>query len=60
MDSDLIFKNFKSFLPLILSRDPCEIPTVNIRNRHSIVKLFSLKKVKAERIIQILKKINEW
>ena len=60
MDSDLILKNFKSFLPLILSRDPWEMPIVNIKNRQSIVKLFSLKVVKAEIIIQILKKINEW
>ena len=55
-----ILKNFKSFLPFILSKDPWEIPTVNIKNRHNIVKLFSLKKAKAERMIQTLKKINEW
>ena len=57
---DLIFKNFISFLPLTLSKDPWEIPKVNIKNKHNIIKLLFLKKEKAEIIIQKLKKISEW
>ena len=55
-----MLKNFKSFLPLILSKDPWEIPMVNIKNKQKIKKLLSLTKEKAERIIQALKKNNEW
>ena len=57
---DFISRSFKSFLPLILSKDPWEIPRVNISNKHSITKLLSRKKAKAEIKIQKLKKINEW
>ena len=55
---DFILKNFKSFLPLMLSKAPCEIPIVNIKNKQSITKLLFLKKEKAEIIIEKLKKIK--
>ena len=55
-----ISKSFKSFLPLILSKDPWEIPIVNIKNKHSITKLLSRKKAKLERKIEVIKNIKEW
>jgi hypothetical protein len=36
------------------------MPRVNIKNKHRIIKLLSLKKEKAEIKMQKLKKINEW
>ena len=59
---DFILKNFKSFLPLMLSKAPCEIPIVNIKNKQSITKLLFLKKEKAETIPlpdQEIEKIKE-
>ena len=53
-------KNFKSFLPLILSKDPWEIPIVNIKNKQGIKRLLFLKKEKAEMKIEKIKKIKEW
>ena len=60
MEIDFILKSFKSFLPLILSKDPCEIPRVSIKNKHSSSKLLFLKKEKPEIIIVVTKKIKVW
>ena len=57
---DTTLSNLISFFPLILSKDPWEMPTVNIKNRQMIKKLLFIKKPKAESIIEKLKKINEW
>ena len=59
----LSFSNIlRSFLPLIWSSEPWEIPNIKIRikqNKVEIVKLLNLKITK-EKILQNKKKINEW
>ena len=34
--------NFKSFAPLILSNAPCEIPRINIKNKHENINDYNL------------------
>ena len=43
----------------MLSKDPCEIPIINIKNKHNTIKLLSLKKAKPEIKIEVIKKIKE-
>ena len=60
MAEDLKPKIFNSFFPLIWSSEPWDIPMLKIKSKEIINKLLLLKYSKADKNIQILKKINEW